>query len=188
MFALIKYLFLTVMLAACTTTEEKTRYRDTSALEQPPTLMSSKTPPADNSSIPEKQKPGLHDLVSLSENSPPVLTLKQSFDLAWHSVNRALELREIKITDHERSRGHIYVSYEPKNIFQHMASWFSEPKQHPIYLLSLHGSDDKSSITAERARSSEQNPGAEAQPQESDASEELLTTLYQTIRDDLVEE
>lgn len=187
MLALFRYGLLTILLAACA--DDAARYRDTSSLEQPPTLRAVKAMPddADDSAVPEKHKPGLHDSVYLIDGSPPVLKIRQPFDLAWRSVNQALKLREIRITDQERSTGHLYVSFEPENFFQHMASWFSEPKEHAVYLLSIRDADGESSITAERARASEQNLTAETR-QEADASGDLLTALYQTIRDDLVEE
>lgn len=195
MHAIIPYSLAGLILVSCGTSEDS-RYRDISALERPPTLVIIKSPGAqqetDDSAIPKKQEPGLGETVSLTETTPPQLKIKQPIDQAWNTLNQALKLNEIKITDHERNKGHIYVSYHSRALFDQMASLLKDGKNDSTYLLSIESTGAETTITAAMTKAVEQS-GSSSNPdgyydQPADISEELLETLYKTIRDDLVEE
>jgi len=111
---IVKSLLLTGFLVSCGTTEES-RYRNTEALERPPTVTNSSPTKeqrvVDSSSIPKKKdRTGLGSDVYLS--TPTQLVIKQSFGDAWNTLNRALKQSGIKITDHERDKGLFYVTQD----------------------------------------------------------------------------
>jgi len=190
------YLLICVVPVSCGTTENS-RYRDTSLLERPPTLVINKSPggqseTTDDSAIPKKQEPGLGDAVSMTESTPPQLKIRQSYDKAWTTINQALKLNDIKITDHERNKGHLYVSYGSPGLFEKATSFLKDDRKDPTYLLLLKDDGTETTITATMANPTDQNSSS-ANPDGSvdkptDDSEDLLQTLYKTIRDDSVDE
>lgn len=190
------YLLICVVPVSCGTAESS-RYRDTSLLERPPTLVINKTPGeqnqiTDDSSIPKKQEPGLGDAVSMTESTPPQLKIRQSYDKAWMTINQALKLNAIKITDHERDKGHLYVSYGSPGLFEIATSFLKDDRKDPTYLLLLKEDGAETTVTATMANPTDQHSSS-ANPdgyvdEPSDDSEDLLQTLYKTIRDDSVDE
>lgn len=195
MHQLIKYLLISLVLVSCGTAEDS-RYRDTALLERPPTLViqkpSGKPYEADESSIPKKQEPGLGEHVYMTTSTPPQLKIKQPFDQAWNSLNQALKLNDIKITDQERNKGHLYVAYDSSGFFEKAASFLKEGHKGPTYLLLVEESGAETTVSATMANTAEQSSSSGNQDgyydKPADASDELLETLYKTIRDDLVEE
>jgi hypothetical protein len=191
----LRFLSAILVLVSCSS-DGDSRYHDTAALERPPVLITPKTLTAanltDESSIPEKQEPGLGEQVALTEASPPRLIIKQPFAKAWDTLNQALKISGIKITDHERDKGHIYVAYDASGFFAKAASLLEQSQKERTYLLLVESAEAEAKISASLAGSAEQAVTAnsasdDASPPE-DASDELLETLYKTIRDDLVAE
>lgn len=188
------YFSLAFLLVACA--GEDSRYRDTSMLEKPPTLAIIKSPAAeyepDESSIPKKQDPGLKEQVYLTETEPVQLKIKQPLEKAWSFVLQAIKLNEIRITDFERNKGHIYVAYDSSGFLEKVTSFLTEGRKPPTYLITLQVSEIETTVSASMANSNEQttnvsNPdGFYDQPV--DDSEELLQTLYKSIHDDIIDE
>jgi len=191
---IVKSLLLVGFLVSCSTVTEESRYRNTENLERPPIVTSSS--PAreqrivDNSSIPKKKdSTGLGADVYLS--APGQLTIKQPFDEAWNTLNRALKQGGIKITDHERDKGHLYINYSSSGFFEKFLSFLKEEPKESNYLVSITKGAAETAITAAISNKTEQ--GGASGDQDGyydapvDASEELLDKLYKIIRDDLVE-
>ena len=110
---IIKSFLITIVLASCGTTKDA-RYRDTSMLERPPILPIIRQPGeqriTDNSTIPKKSdETGLGSAVYMTTTTPPQLKIKQPFDEAWETLNQALQINDIKITDQDRNKGLLYV-------------------------------------------------------------------------------
>jgi len=170
MLRVILYSGFSLFLFSCGTSENS-RYRDTALLERPPTLAIPKRSEVpsevDESSIPKKQEPGLGEQVYLTTSTPAKLIIRKSFDKAWNNLLQAVKQNEIKITDQERNKGHLYQLFVEEN-------------------------GTETSITASMANKTEQNTGSGNTEGVNDApvddSQELLQTLYKTIHDDLVEE
>lgn len=189
---IVKSLLLTGFLVSCGTAEQS-RYRDTEALERPPTVTSSS--PAreqrvvDTSSIPKKKdRTGLGSDVYLS--TPSQLKIKQPFDDAWSTLSRALKQSGIKITDHERDKGLYYVTYDTTDFFEKASSFFSDDAT--IYLLTVkqEGEGAETTVTATIANATEQSSAAKegAPPPSTEGAEDLLQLLFKTLRDKLKEE
>lgn len=193
---LISLLGMAVVLTACSGADS--RYKDTAMLEKPPTLP--RTAPVndlaiddDTSSIPKKREgKGLGSDVYLVAEEPPQLAIKEPFDKAWGLLNQALKLKEIKVTDQVRSRGHIYVDYGAAGLLE-KAIWFlSDGHKAANYLLRVedHGAETRVTVTmtggSEAATTSGGQDGYYDEP--ADTSKKLLDTLFETLRDDLEDE
>ena len=184
---IVKSLLLVGFLVSCGTTEPS-RYRDTEALERPPTL--AKSSPSkeqhivDTSSIPKKKdSSGLGS--DVYQSSRTQLTLKQPMDQAWNTLGRAFKLADLKVTDHERDKGFYYVTRETeekKGFFAKATSFFGDDQT--VYLLTVKPLDDETTVTATVANASEQNSEAgDKAPSASEGLEDLMQLLYTTLHD-----
>lgn len=198
---LIKTIVLIVILTSCGTAQNS-RYRDTGALERPPTLTITKqaggqteTEEIDTSVIPKKQDArGLGSAVYMTETSPSQLKIKQPVDEAWETVGLALKQSGVKITDHEQEKGFYYVSYHPKSFLERAASFLKDEKEQKndtTYLLTLEPDGSETAIIATVAGAAEQSAAIDNKDGYYDSpvegTEALLQLLYETLRDDLEE-
>jgi uncharacterized lipoprotein len=192
---LIMYVGFSLILISCGTSEDS-RYRDTALLERPPTLVIPKRSEVpsevDESSIPKKQEPGLGEQVYLTTSTPPKLIIRKPFDKAWNNLLQAVKQNEIKITDQERNKGHLYVGYDGAGFFDKVAKFIKDGHKTTVYQLFIEENGAETAITASMASKTEQstssaNPdGYNEKP--ADESQILLETLFKTIHDDLVED
>jgi uncharacterized lipoprotein len=189
------YFWISLILVSCGTSEDS-RYRDTALLERPPRLIVPKTSgvpnEVDESSIPKKQDPGLGEEVYLTTSTPPKLIIKKSFDKAWNTLLQAVKQNEIKVTDQERNKGHLYVGYDASGFFDKVTKFIKKGHKVTVYQLFVEENGTETAITASMANKTEQSTSS-ANPdgyndKPVDDSQELLQTLYKTIHDDLVEE
>ncbi len=191
---LVKTLLLPLFLASCGTAEE-TRYRSTDDLERPP-IVANNSPTreeraVDNSSIPRKKdSTGLG--TDVYQNSPLQLTIKQPFDQAWNTLNRAFKQGGIKITDHERDKGLYYVTRdltdptESTGFLAKMGSFFSNDAA--VYLLTVKQEGEETTVASAIANATEQSSAAKKGNPTPEGAEELLQLLFKTLRDKLEEE
>ncbi|MGZ8158195.1 MAG: outer membrane protein assembly factor BamC [Methylobacter sp.] len=189
-----KSLLLTGFLVSCGTVEDS-RYRDTEALERPPTVTSSSPTKeqrvVDTSSIPKKK--GITGLgLDVYQNAPTQLAIKQSFDEAWNTLGRALKQSGIKVTDHERDKGLYYVTQDTTDSTGFLAKATAFLSDDPtIYLLTLKQEGAETTVTAAIANAAEQSSAAAkdgASESTPEGPEDLLQVLFKTLRDKLEEE
>lgn len=176
------YLFSCLMLAACAS--DDSRYRDTTALEKPPTLVVEKQEAAaaeaenaEADKLPEEAAPdsdedrddeltakkGLGDqVVSISETPPLALTIKQSFDSAWNSLKQALIQSGIEVTDLEHDKGKYYVSYdadsyvsEHGSLIEKSLGLFSDDYAKQAYVLTVSPEGSATKVTAAPGKDAE---------------------------------
>jgi uncharacterized lipoprotein len=175
------YLFSCLLLAACAS--EDPRYRDTTALEKPPTLVTEKqeaSAEAENAEadkLPEdaatdsdedqddepKSKKGLGDrVVSISETPQVVLTIQQSYDLSWNSLKQALIQSGIEVTDLEHDKGKYYVSYdadsyvsEHGSLIEKSLGLFSDDYAKQAYVLTVSSEGSSTKVTAAPGKDAE---------------------------------
>ena len=185
----LSYCLLAVLLVGCM--GEDPRYRDTRALERPPILAVDKSAEPileDDSVIPlKKHKKGLKDDVSMKYSKPVRIIIKQPFENAWYSVGLGLRQSDIKITDSVRDKGQYFVSYSPGTLL----GLFSKEQKQVIYLLALEASGQETVVTAKKANAVEQDsslPHDGFNDEADDDAEDLLNNLFDTLKDDLVEE
>ncbi|WP_031431367.1 outer membrane protein assembly factor BamC [Methylomicrobium agile] len=176
-------LFAGLLLAACAS--EDPRYRDTSTLEKPPTLVIEKQEPAgeapenagadkrpedaasaadeDRNEAKAKIKKGLGDqAVSISEVPPWVLTLRQPFDTAWNSLKRAMIQSGIEVTDLEHDKGKFYVSYDADSYVSKHGSMiektlglFSDDYEKRPYVLTVSPEESVTKVTVAPGKDAE---------------------------------
>ena len=222
------YLFSCLLLAACASDDP--RYRDISALEKPPKLVIEKHDaieeapenaeaeklPEDADSVPEedpedakpKANKGLGDqLVSISDTAPLVLTIRQSFDVAWNSLKQALSQSGIEMTDIEHDKGKFYVSYDADryvsdhgSLIEKSVNLFTNDYAKQGYLLTLTDEGSATKVTAALVNDAEFRKRTDHDDEESatvsdaaeaekptDGADKLLRSLYLTLKDDLRE-
>ena len=193
---IIKCFLLTIALVSCGTTKDA-RYRDTSMLERPPILPIIRQPGGqritDDSTIPEKsEETGLGEAVYMTTTTPPQLKIKQPFDKAWETLNQALQMNKIKITDHDRNKGLLYVRTGASSLLDMAKSFLLNEQKESNYLLTVTKDGAETTISVKTADTTDQSGSYSYQDgyyEESvDISQELLKKLYKTIHDDLVEE
>jgi uncharacterized lipoprotein len=191
---IVKSLLLAGCLVSCGTTEES-RYRDTEALERPPTVVNSSPSReqriVDTSSIPKKKdRTGLGS--DVYQSAPTQLTIRQPFDDAWNTLGRALKQSGIKITDHERDKGLYYVTQDTTDrtgFFAKATAFLSDDPT--IYLLTVKSEGIETTVTATIANAVEQSSAAakDGAPEASAESvEDLLQVLFNMLRDRLEED
>ncbi len=192
--AIIKAFLIAVALTACGAVNDS-RYRSTEMLERPPILAVVKQPgyeetEVDQSVVPQKShKKGLDDDVYLLASKPPALKIKQPFDTAWHTLGLALSQSEIKITDQEQEKGLYFVAYSPKTLADLLPFANHEGKD-VIFVLTVKAAGEETEVTSAIAGLAEQKNlfiRTDDEDYKIDA-EDLLMQVFETLRDDLVEE
>jgi hypothetical protein len=193
---IIKCFLLAFTLASCGTTKDA-RYRDTAMLERPPILPIIRQPGeqriTDNSTIPKKtDETGLGEAVYMTTTTPPQLKIKQPFDEAWKTLNQALKQNDLKITDQERNKGHLYVQYGSNSLFEKAKSFLINEQKESNYLLTVKKEGSETTITVATAKTTEETSSYNSSDgyyeEPVDISQKLLEKIYTTIRDDLKEE
>jgi hypothetical protein len=192
--AIITVFLLAITLEACGTADDS-RYRSTEILEKPPILAVEKQAgneviEVDDSVIPKKtHEKGLDDNVYVIASKPPQLKIKQPFDTAWHTLGLALQQGDIKITDQEQKKGVYFVAYGPKTLADVLPFVKTEPKE-TIYMLTVKADGAETSVTSTIAGAAEQSnlyARLDDEDYKTDA-DDLLMSVFETLRDDLVEE
>ncbi len=174
------------VLAGCGSSDE--RYRDTQILERPPLLPIPKHEAAlaccaDEPVLPKASvTQGLGDAVSMVASKPVTLKIKQPFGTAWNNIGLALAQSEIKITDQERAQGIYYVAYQPASLF---GGWLTASAKEVVYQVIVRPEGNETWVSAKPADTTEPQFESDLEEARADA-EDLLYRLYETLRDDLV--
>ncbi|RIZ67886.1 MAG: outer membrane protein assembly factor BamC [Methylococcales bacterium] len=194
--SLIKILFLALMLVSCTS--EDKRYRDTSALERPPALKVNKkadgTEDIDNSTARIKQDgTGLGSRVYLTPTTPPLLMIKETYDLAWETLGQGLKQSHLQITDREHDKGRYFVTYNPdkwsdeeeEGFFDKALGYFTDKDNDERYLLTVTAKGAETQVSAvintEPKLSTKSATKNSTVPPPADGAEKLLALIYKTM-------
>ena len=172
-------LLIATLLIGCSTDTVNSRYKDTSALEQPPTLPSDPTYRPDTSygmdeGRIDKRRAGLADNVYLVEGNPLQMRIKQRLDKAWYVLVQALKqnAESIKLTDHDRAKNVVFVKYgEESSGFLGFGD--STPNN---YMIALKENGNETVVIA--TLSGEKNSSE-------DDSDKLIRQLYETLHDNV---
>ena len=182
-------LVLSGALVACGAVENS-RYRDTAPLERPPTLALQKTTQntiVDDSVEPKKQIAGLDEKVSLLDESPKKLVLKQSISEAWRTVGMALRQSSSRITDSDKNKYSYYVSYRSQGVLKNILGALNDEETKTIYLVTLTPQNADTLIQATLANRTEQHSQNtdENVNHVVDDCDGLIEHLYNVLRDDV---
>lgn len=197
----VKSILVSLLIVSCGTTE-KIAYRDTAKLELPPALRSDKPvvnlSEVDDSAIPEKKaKTGLGDAVYMTASKPSTLKIKQNFNNAWNTLESALKQSEIKITDRELDKGLYYVTYDPDDyvpedeaLADRLTAFFTDEYSKANYVLTVTADGSETQISAAIADKADADDQQDKKndSDKTDGAEKLLLFIFETMRDDLVEE
>ncbi len=194
----IKILLLALMLVSCSTPSEDKRYRDTSALERPPEIKVNKkahsTEDIDNSTARIKQEgTGLGSNVYLTSTTPPLMIIKETYDLAWETLGQGLRQSHLQITDREHDKGRYFVTYNPdkrgdeeeSGFLDKTLNYFNEKHNDERYILTVtdKGSETQVSvaINTEPKQSSAPDTKNSSLLPPADGAEKLLALIYKTM-------
>ncbi|MDD5272380.1 MAG: outer membrane protein assembly factor BamC [Methylovulum sp.] len=190
---IVKGFFLSIALSACG--GDDPRYRSTEMLERPPVLVTHKstTEPVvleDDSVIPKrKHKKGLQDDVYLTPSKPPIINIKQPYDMAWDTLKLALTQSQIKVTDQVRDKGLFFVSYNPKSLVGMVTSLVNKEEKEVIYVVTVDKNAQETRVSIKKATEAEQKNSLEQRAMDQEADDDadaLLYQLYETLHDDLM--
>lgn len=194
-------LFVSLVLLSCGATEPAP-YRDTTPLELPPALRETKEEPvrreSDDSAIPDKKaKTGLGDVVYLTASKPTFLRVKLAYDSAWNILNAALKQSEIEITDREHDKGLYYVTFDVDSyvssddaLADQLADVFVDNYSKASYVLTVTADGSETQISASLADKADADNSSDKPENgdKTDGADKLLLFIYETMRDELVEE
>lgn len=187
---------LTFVASACTFSGES-RYRDNADLERPPTVAVDKKD-AEMAATEQAETPkrrhgkGLKSDVYKVQDSEVRFRIKRLYDESWLLVNQALQLRELKIPDQDRSKGVYYVEFDGSGFLSQAASLFaSSDHKAATYLIKLTSEGDETEVVVGLANPEEQvnkydnKDGSDASK---DSSDSLAQVLFDTLEEEIKEE
>lgn len=188
-------LHLTVLLIACASNND-TRYRDNSELERPPTVAidpkDAELAASELTETPRKRHgKGLKSDVFKVQDSEVRFRIKRLYDESWGLVDQALQLRELKIPDQDRSKGVYYVEFDGRGFLSQAASFFATSHKPATYLVRLTSEGDETEVTVGLANSEEQTSKADLKDgvnTSDDASASLTQVLFDTLEEEVKEE
>ncbi len=181
-------------LTACSSNGDS-RYRDNSELEHPPTVAVDKKDA--ETAAEQKEEPkrrhgkGLKSDAYMEEGSEVTLRIKRSYDESWILVNQALQLRELKIPDQDRSKGVFYVEFDGSGFLSQASSFFASDHKATTYLIKLTGEGEETEVTVRLANPEEQ-VGKNMQKGDDksleNSSSNLTQVIFDTLQDEVKEE
>ncbi len=188
----LKVILFCFLLDACTAHDS--RYRDTAMLEKPPELnANNEIKIIDTSSVKQDiEGTGLGNLVYLKSNNPPLLIIKQPFDVAWQTLGNALRADKLEITDKEHDTGRYFVTYDPDKIsaddssfLNKTLSYFDDNNNEERYVLTVKDNGLETEVTAannsEPKQSSKNDENDKLTTQPSDGAQKLLLSIFKTM-------
>jgi uncharacterized lipoprotein len=193
------FIFLLLMLTACSQGIQQTRYLDTTALELPPVIARVAKPRQPEADKADKRSQGLGESVQLAgAEERPVIKIKKLFYRSWNLVEQALKLNDITVKDKNRDLGVFYVLFAAEDedsgeaaFFENMTSLFSNAaSRKAAYQLTVVWHESDTEVAAKLVK--QENDGLldddednEAFAEEVDNSVLLIQSLYETMKHDL---
>ncbi len=177
-------------LTACAANDE--RYQDNASLERPPDLpagsqMAEQAANAETDVPKLRRRKGLASDIYKVEGTGTEMKIKRSFDEAWSLLGQAIQLKDLKIPDQDRSKGNYYVYYDGGSLFGNYSLF--KPGNDSTYLLKVESQGEETKITASFATKEEQagqdSVMAKNEERPEDLSPQLLELLYDTLHDDV---
>jgi uncharacterized lipoprotein len=185
-----------IFLVGCAT--EDSRYKDNANLERPPEIPIDKQAAGQNAAneieqpVRRRHGKGLKSDVYIPEGSHSELKIKRSFDESWSLLNQVIQNNELKITDQDRSKGALYVSYDGGGLLSGASSFFGTGNKR-TYLLMVEPQNEETRLTVSLAGKNEDTDsgnlkdGIANKPAE-DNSAKLLELIYDTLHDSVKDE
>jgi len=188
-----------LLIISCTDIKS-TRYKDTSQLEQPPTLVIVQRPKIKEVKKEDIKKTGIGKNVSFVDSAEnPVIKIKKLFDRSWVLVGQALYLSKIEIKDKNREQGVFYVLYDPDveksddtDLLDLMTFFlFKDDFEEATYKLTVAWRETNTEVSVELVDEDSNSDLLDDQEDKKDfdgsvdSGKKLLLNVYKTIRDDV---
>ena len=184
-------IILALLLAACNLSG--TRYRDNAHLEHPPELpvdvQAREQIEANELTAPVRRHGKGLDSDVYRLDDAAVFKIKRGYDEAWSLVGRAIQQKDLKVPDQDRSKGNYYVAYDGGSLLGY--SLFNDEAK-TTYLVRLESEGDETKVTVSFANKDEQYTSTSAALKDGwsespdDKSGALSELLYDTLHDDLI--
>lgn len=189
-----KLFLLLPLLNACTATDS--RYRDTQMLERPPQISVSKPVEEklkDTSAVKHNiDGTDLGSTVSIKSTTPPVLVIKQPFDVAWQTLGNALKADNLEVTDREHDKGRYFVTYDPDKVpedesgfLDKTLSYINNKHIEERYVLTVTDQGEETEVLVANNTEPKQSSDSEEQYKlttpPADGAEKLLNSIYKTM-------
>ena len=168
-------------------------------LERPPTLAVSHQagePPraADPAASINRDGVDSEATVYMTTTTPPLLVIKQPFDLAWDTLGHALKQDTLKVTEREQDKGLYFVSYDPEaqaekegGFLNKTLSIFQDKLKEEHYVLTVTAKGEETQISAAINNAPKPNDTSEntdnASTPPADGAEKLVLLIYKTMSD-----
>lgn len=181
----LKLILIVMVLAACAANDA--RYKDNTSLERPPELPIDKQAASTETDAPIRRRKGLDADIYKVEGSTTEMKVKRNFDEAWSLLGQAIQLKDLKTPDQDRSKGNYYVYYDGGSLLSNYSLF--KPGNESTYLLKVEGQGDETKISVSYAtkeeQSSQESVKVSSEERPEDLSPQLLELLYDTLHDDV---
>jgi NlpB/DapX lipoprotein len=189
-----KFFLLLPLVTACTGTDP--RYRDTQMLERPPQLAVTKPVEEivkDSSAVKHNiEGTELGSTVSIKSTTPPVLIIKQPFNVAWQTLGNALRADNVEVTDREHDKGRYFVTFDPNKtpedesgFLDKTLSYLNDAHVEERYVLTVTDKGQETEVLVANNTEPKQSSNSEEQYKlttpPADGAEKLLNSIYKTM-------
>ncbi len=189
---IIKILLLSLGLVSCGGPTES-RYRDTAMLERPPTLPV--THQSADQSAHEDHKLGQAKIqqeheehsVYMKSTTPPLLIIRQPFELGWDTLGHALKQDYLRVTYREQAKGLYFITYSPEvleekdsGFFDKAISAFKKDRQEEYYVLTVTEQHLETQVNISVNQQKTTRDGSSPSAEDAD---KLLLLIYKSMSD-----
>jgi uncharacterized lipoprotein len=189
---IIKILLLSLGLVSCGGPTES-RYRDTAMLERPPTLPV--THQSADQSAHEDHKLGQAKMqqeheersVYMKSTTPPLLMIRQPFELGWDTLGHALKQDYLRVTYREQAKGLYFITYSPEvldgkdsGFFDKAISAFKKDRQEEYYVLTVTEQHLETQVNISVNQQKTTTDGSSPSAEDAD---KLLLLIYKSMSD-----
>ena len=191
------YILVFLLISACSSSDNNTRYQDMTPLEQPPVMNVVSPPKIQNTEVEKISEKGLDNKILLDKTTS-ILKITKSFSRSWEIVSQALVLNKIKVKDKNRKLGVFYVTYDPDDFQSEDVSMmdkmtfflFKDDYEEMDYQLTLVADESETKISVKQIDKDINDlldDGKGYVEGTIDTGEKLIEALYKTIKQDLSE-
>ena len=189
---IVNSLLLSLGLVSCGGPTES-RYRDTAMLERPPTLpvthQSAEQSAQEDHKLGQAKMQQEHEepSVYMKSTTPPLLMIRQPFELGWDILGHALKQDYLRVTYREQAKGLYFITYSPEvlekkdsGFFDKAFSVFKEDRQEEYYVLTVTEQHLETQVSISVNQQKTNTDGSSPSAEDAD---KLLLLIYKSMSD-----
>ena len=189
---IVNSLLLSLGLVSCGGPTES-RYRDTAMLERPPTLpvthQSAEQSAQEDHKLGQAKMQQEHEepSVYMKSTTPPLLMIRQPFELGWDTLGHALKQDYLRVTYREQAKGLYFITYSPEvlekkdsGFFDKALSVFKEDRQEEYYVLTVTEQHLETQVSISVNQQKTTTDGSSPSAEDAD---KLLLLIYKSMSD-----